>query len=226
MNRRKIIILFSLLLTMKTIIGQVQPVNCNCYIAFVSNGTINYNSCNTRGCSVGTNSVCDRYSYSYYFLKFRCCDGGAYGSYYGCNCPNSAYSGSHNGAYGPAIGKPEYNYNYTTCTDYGSNARDSTGDVPYGENVATDCCNYCCDRNDPYLTTTVLTSTTTTTTTTATTTTTITTSTTITTPSTSTPIISTTTTTTAKNGGYMTISQISFYMNSLIFVILIVLNRC
>ena len=149
MNSRKIIIVFLLLSNMKTIIGQAQPVNCKCHIAFISNGTVHFTDCNTRGCSIGTNSFCDRYSF--YFLTFRCCDGGAYG---------------------PAIGKPEYNYNYTTCTDYGYNARDRTGDVPYGENIATDCCNYCCDRNDPYLITTVLTSTTTTTTTTITTTTT------------------------------------------------------
>lgn len=220
MNSTKVIIILALLLTMKTTIG--QPVNCNCRIAFISNGTAHYSNCKTRGCSVGTNPLCD----SYYFIDLNCCDGGLYGIYHGCNCPNSAYNANHNGAYGRPFGHTNYNYNYTTCTDYGLNARDDSGSVPYGSNVAIDCCNFCCGRNDSYPTTTT-TSTSTSTTTTK-----------ITTSSTTTAIIPTTlkttlstttmhiytTTSASTSGGRTIILDKSFYLSGLTMLVLTTLK--
>ncbi|CAF3631657.1 unnamed protein product, partial [Rotaria sp. Silwood2] len=77
-----------------------------------------------------------------------------YYNYRGCNCPYYPYNFViDNGGYYNYNGFPNY-YNYTTCTDFGGNARDAHGNVPPNVNNATDCCNFCCNRNDPTTTTT------------------------------------------------------------------------
>lgn len=220
MDRMKIMIVLTLVLTTKTIAG--QPKNCICHTYSISNGTSHYTNCNTRGCSVGTNPVCDRY----YFIDLNCCDGGLYGVYHGCNCPNSLYNGNHNGAYGRPFGTSNYNYNYTTCTDYGLNARDDSGSIPYGSNVATDCCNYCCDRDDPYSTSTSTSTTTTTMTITTPTTTELTTTSTVSTTIETTLLSTTTHTTisTATGGSRAIIIDKLFHVSVLIILVLMTSN--
>ena len=65
----------------------------------------------------------------------------------GCNCPNTSVTIFHNGVF---FHDAYYNYHYTTCTDFGRRARDVNDTRSGGDNPAIDCCNYCCDRNDPY----------------------------------------------------------------------------
>ncbi|CAF0953595.1 unnamed protein product [Didymodactylos carnosus] len=131
-----------LFLTMKTTIGQ-PPANCVCYPPNhgPSPPPPDIKTCNTRGCSRGSNPYC----YIYPLNLGR----NNYYNYRGCNCPY--YSYDHvidNGAYYNFNGFPTF-YNYTTCTDFGSNARDAHGNVPPDGNNAIDCCNFCCDPNDP-----------------------------------------------------------------------------
>lgn len=63
---------------------------------------------------------------------------------YGCNCPNSTHTGTNGHYGGDSRIDPGGPFNYTTCTGFGGDHNFIFG------NNATDCCNFCCDRNDPY----------------------------------------------------------------------------
>jgi len=65
----------------------------------------------------------------------------------GCNCPDTSVTNYRNGYF---FHGPYYGYHYTTCTEFGSHARDANRTRPGGDNAATDCCNFCCDRHDPH----------------------------------------------------------------------------
>lgn len=143
MHTAIVIIVLPLFLTMTSTNG--QPSDCACY-----NGGVDP-PCYARGCSRGNNPSCynghyvdsggDR-GFTFANLNFWGTNG-----YTGCNCPGYSYI-SNNGFYHDISSRSGYNYD--TCTSYGLNARDHSSDVPGGANDAIDCCNYCCDRHDPY----------------------------------------------------------------------------
>ena len=73
--------------------------------------------------------------------------------FFACNCPNTPSIVRHNSYYGYLAGfdfGPFVSYDHSNCTDFGGNARDSSGHLPPFANNATDCCNFCCGRNDLY----------------------------------------------------------------------------
>lgn len=139
MKTTNLIMVVALLLTMSPTTG--QPVDCYCRSA---NHT---DYCHTHGCSNGTNVHCNngaRFDFNYAAITFV--NGGAYR---GCNCPSSPFKMTFNGYFGFSDIFADH-FNYTTCTHFGGNARDATGNVPANANNATDCCNFCCGRNDPH----------------------------------------------------------------------------
>ncbi len=117
-----------------------QPTDCVCRLA---NHT---DHCNTRGCSNGTNFYCNNGRADFHYAGISLGDAGAYN---GCNCPRTPFNVSFNGIYG-STDIYAYFYNYTTCTNFGGDARDVSDHIPTNANNATDCCNFCCDRNDPH----------------------------------------------------------------------------
>lgn len=135
-------------LIFKTITGQL-PSNCGCYLA---DDPTDAAGCSTRGCSVGNNIFCNNYfdtsPYRYATLADTSQSATDYASYRGCNCPGSTSTATHNGYYGTSTN--HYGYSYTNCTDYGGNARNTDGHIPADIDTATDCCNFCCNRNDSY----------------------------------------------------------------------------
>lgn len=139
MKTANLFMVLALFLIMSPTTG--QPADCYCRPA---NHT---DYCHTRGCSNGTNVHCNngaRFDANYAAIAFA--DAGAYR---GCNCPRSPFNVGFNGFYGSSD-IFAYIFNYTTCTNFGGNARDSTDNVPVNANNATECCNFCCGRNDPY----------------------------------------------------------------------------
>ncbi len=142
--------ILALFLTMKATIG--QPLNCACLRDY-GGAVLPTGYCNTRGCSNVTNRACYSGTYDggpfdvimYSTLYFFVPGPGAVGGHY------------YDGSYGPFVG-----YDYTNCTDYGGNARDDSGHVLPTARYATNCCNFCCGRNDslPITTTTTITTTT------------------------------------------------------------------
>jgi hypothetical protein len=151
MDSANIIMILGLFLTMKTTIGQ-PPADCVCYPPNPGPNPPppDVQTCSTRGCSRGSNPYCYIYPFNYGLNKYY--------NYRGCNCPYYSYDFViDNGAYYNFNGFPTF-YNYTTCTDFGSHARDNNGNVPPNVNDAIDCCNFCCNPTDP---TTITTDTTT-----------------------------------------------------------------
>ena len=148
MKSAKIIVILNFFLIFKTIIGQL-PSNCGCYLA---DDPTDAAGCSTRGCSIGNNIFCNNYfdtsPYRYATLADTSQSATDYASYRGCNCPGSNSTATYNGYYGTSAN--HYGYSYTNCTDYGGNARNTDGHIPADIDTATDCCNFCCNRNDPY----------------------------------------------------------------------------
>lgn len=129
--------LLALFLTINS--TSIRPFNCNCRRP---NQT---EYCYIRGCSNGTNGQCNTgklYNTNYAALSLGF-------SYRGCNCPGTPSNVMFNGFFDSSVLYGE-TYNYTNCTNFGTNARDSSGGIPAKANEATDCCNFCCNRNDPY----------------------------------------------------------------------------
>lgn len=141
-------------LTMKNTVGQRKAnTNCHCYTA------VTHETCNGAGCSRGSNPNCTGASSpdgSDIIFYLTATDG-----YLGCNCPGYLPAAVLNGFYGTrdnihdgktrlhnGIGIVGSGYIYTTCTDFGGDARNSDNRRPGNANDATDCCNYCCGRND------------------------------------------------------------------------------
>ncbi len=145
MSSAGVIMILAFFLTMKATIG--RSVNsCGCRHADDSQVI-----CVTRGCSVGTNPHCNnadfgRDPFTYFNFELGIWDPILLDTYYynGCNCPGSPSNISTNGYYAD-IGHRlnDYRYNYTNCTGFGGKKYDHD---------AIDCCNFCCDRNDPYAT--------------------------------------------------------------------------
>ncbi len=145
MNIAKMTVALALFVSMQRT-AEIPPNACTC-----SNGT----TCWTRGCSNVTNPYCNNtfdgdWNYGHIYYAFP----DSYEPHYvGCNCPLSSSTATHNAFYLDLQGISTLNFtrhNYTTCTAFGRNARDLHGHVPIDVNNATDCCNYCCGRNDPY----------------------------------------------------------------------------
>lgn len=148
MSSNTVVMVLVLLLTMNGATEQKPPLGCFCFFA-----NSPHDDCSTRGCSTGTNLDCKNYSdvsrsvITGYYI-------GYYGPVpveffdYGCNCPISSYTGN-NGYYSgdPVHADPGGPFNYTTCTAFGTVG--GGHDFIFASN-ATDCCNFCCDRNDPY----------------------------------------------------------------------------
>ena len=147
MSNAKVIVMLALFLTIKVTIEQFPPSNCFCTSAADPGGR----NCNSRGCSVGTNTACSNRSVHFanglYVIVDFDPDYPGFVGRIGCNCPNSSATIYQNGYF---FHGPYYGYHYTTCTDFGNRARDVNKTQPGGVNAATDCCNFCCDRHDPY----------------------------------------------------------------------------
>lgn len=147
MSFAKLMVILVLFLSIQVTIEQFPPDNCFCNSAADPSGR----HCNSRGCSVGTNAACSNHSVSfangYYVMVDFDPDYPGFVGRIGCNCPNSSTTIYHNGYF---FHGPYYGYHYTTCTDFGNRARDVNNTRPGGVNAATDCCNFCCDRNDPH----------------------------------------------------------------------------
>jgi len=212
----------ALLLTMKARVG--QSTDCFC-----SPAGFPYDYCFTRGCSLGNNSDCNPDS-PHGVIRYS----DRYDDYAnGCNCPISP-STNISANYIPG-GFPDRasTYYYTTCTGYGGNAPDVYGYTPAARYNATDCCNFCCDRTDPYpiitttitITTTAITTATTTAATTASTGTTA--ATTVSTGTTAATTASTgttaATTATTTSGGEIILNK-SLYLSGLAMLILATLK--
>ena len=215
MNHVNVVAILALFVTKKATTGQGSPSHCVCHYA---NNTYFSNHCDTRGCSVGTNVHCNNGDFDVLFIF---CSSFFYMSFnntsFGCNCPNSPSNATHNGVYFNLTAGSEYYYNYDTCTGFAGNAHDDRGDVSAGANNATDCCNFCCDRNDPYPTNT--------TTTTATTPITTTSATTTTTTASITPATTTTSPTiTTTSVGRKIVSDKWFYLSGLTILVLVTLG--
>lgn len=147
MNTEKIIAILILFITVKVTFEQFPPPNCFCQPAADPDGRL----CNSRGCSIGTNNACNNRSVHFadglYVMVDFDPDYPGFVGRIGCNCPNSSATIYHNGYFFNAA---YYGYHYTTCTDFGGRARDVNNTRPGGDNAATDCCNFCCDRHDPH----------------------------------------------------------------------------
>ena len=169
MTGSTVIITMLLFLTMQITVGQ-PPENCVCH--FARGVTL---SCATRGCSKGSNRFCKDGGFD--TLTADVLSVVLYGNGVnrrdGCTCP-AGRSTTHNRGHGhrnsrshnrghshghhtPSNHHATHNgymggsgYHYDTCTAYGGNARDRSGNVLSDANYATDCCNYCCGRNDPH----------------------------------------------------------------------------
>lgn len=116
-----------------------------------------------RGCSICTNVHCNNDDFDSGLFIFD--SAFLYALNFGCNCPNSPSNATNNGfVFDNITAASEYYYYYDTCTGF-------AGNVSADADNANDCCNFCCDRNDPYPTNTTTTATTTTTSTLVTTTT-------------------------------------------------------
>ncbi len=163
MNRTKVITILALFLTMKARVGQ-PAASCVCS----RDAPIFPAYCNTRGCSNVTNRYCNDgtfdggpysvviYNTLYYFVGDGFPVGGHY--FFACNCPGFLSTAIYNSYYGylgaPGEFGPFVPYDHTTCTDFGGNARDVDGNIPFTARHAVECCNFCCGRNDSYPTTT------------------------------------------------------------------------
>ncbi|CAF1321493.1 unnamed protein product [Didymodactylos carnosus] len=97
MNSAKVIMILALFSTIKATIG--RPVNCLC-----RNNAV---ACYTRGCSVGTNYICDNTNFGadpfvyygdllYFFEVFT--------GFVGCNCPDYPNRATYNGIYAVSTG--------------------------------------------------------------------------------------------------------------------------
>ena len=117
----------------------IRPANCNCRRA---NHT---DHCYIRGCSNGTNDQCN--TGSHYNTNYAALSLGF--SYRGCNCPGNPFNVMFNGFFG-SVDLHAYTYNCASCTNFGTNAHGTSGRVPAIANDAIDCCNFCCNRNDPH----------------------------------------------------------------------------
>lgn len=136
MNATNLIMVLVLFLTINSTNG--VPPNCHCRRA---NHT---DHCLLCGCSNGTNAQCNTgslYDNNYAALALGF-------SYRGCNCPGNPFNVRFNAFYS-SVDIYTYTFNYTNCTNFGTNARDADGRVPANANNAIDCCNFCCGRNDP-----------------------------------------------------------------------------
>lgn len=139
------IMILALFLTMRPIIGQ-PPADCVCYPP--NRGPdpphSDVQACSTPGCSRGPNPYCYIYPLNYGYNNHN--------HFRGCNCPYYSYDFViDNGAYYNSNGFPTL-YNYTTCADFGDNARDNHDNVPPHVRDAVACCNFCC-HDEPDLTT-------------------------------------------------------------------------
>lgn len=173
MNSAKKIMILALFLTMRATIERSDGCNC----AAVSTSSHSTSGCSTVGCSVGDNFACYDGSYASppparptpYGIDRDPPPGSVIGgsridTYFGCTCPGYYYNTTNAYYYTYAAlpdGTPVIfanGYNYATCTDFGLNARDSYGNLPGDGHQAIDCCNFCCNRTDPYTlpTTTIL----------------------------------------------------------------------
>ena len=132
MNRIEALIFMTIISTIKSVTGQDPPPTCYCYPAASSQQI-----CMLQGCSLVTNPHCDTGDYFTSNGGVMIYPDVAGGSFAGCNCPKTPYNLRNNG-YASA------HFNYSTCTEFGANVRHDL------INIATDCCNFCCDRNDPY----------------------------------------------------------------------------
>jgi len=149
MSSAKIVMALAFFLTMKATTAP-PPSYCVCRNATNIRAPL---GCVTIGCSLGTNPFCNNGYFDTDGPAYAVFSGsGAVGrlySRYGCNCPDSPSNATHNAYYGP-YGYVPLGYNYITCTGFGGNARDTRGNVPPDSVVTTICCNFCCNRTDPY----------------------------------------------------------------------------
>ena len=139
MNRVTLVVILTSYLIMTATSEQRPPKYCSCYLPTTD-------SCTTRGCSNGTNVYCNA------GIFFPVISYGDFGPDIpthdlGSSCPNNPCNITFNGYYaGYIVADPGGPFNYTTCTDFGYVGGHF---CEYGNN-ATDCCNFCCNRNDPY----------------------------------------------------------------------------
>ena len=157
MSSINVIVVLALFALMKTT-AQLPPYFCYCY------NSLPVDPCWNCGCSNVTNPYCnedfDTAPLTYgYIVYFRPINSTYTPAYVGCSCPLTPSTASHNAVYFDRPNVLPYNFthhNYTTCTAFGGNARNLHDHIPEYANNATDCCNFCCGRNDPYPTTTTI----------------------------------------------------------------------
>ncbi|CAF2243838.1 unnamed protein product [Rotaria magnacalcarata] len=139
MTAAKVTIIVILFLTINPRTGQSDGCSCR-----RPNHT---GHCLIRGCSNGTNAQCN--TGTFYDTRYAALSLGF--TYRGCNCPGNPFNVTFNAVYNTITPLHIYMFNYNNCTEFGRNARDDSGAIPYNANNAIYCCNYCCDRHDPYI---------------------------------------------------------------------------
>jgi hypothetical protein len=158
------VVLVTIILCIRTAIGQHvpgAPAGCDCYS---TGGSGNRAPCNTTGCSANSHQNCDG-DVSLFLFYPNASDangpnptsGGSGGPsltanrYGSCSCPGQThtYGGSnyHDNAYYVTSGDPTSNptsdfHNITSCNDFGNLAGPGSSSANIAN--ATACCNACC----------------------------------------------------------------------------------